>query len=281
MLYNPSPDVLQKNIDAIVGQVELLWISDNTPGGFDGIKTIIAAYPDKVKYTLMDGNVGIAKAQNAGIQFALENQYDFVYFLDQDSISPEGIVDGLLKQYQDLEKDGYKVGGVGPQPFNRDTGKAYLASIKKGHPIKDGVKEVSELINSASLMAVRLFQDAGLMDESLFIDGVDHELCWRAGYKAQYRFFMVTSLFLNHKLGEGDQHFMGLTVKIPTPFRTYFQFRNYFWLLRRGYVPTYWKVSNGIKYFGKYFYYPLFCRPRVNYLRNINRGIFDGIFHNK
>lgn len=279
VLYDPSPEILQKNIDAIVGQVDLLWISDNTPGGFDGIKTITAAYLDKVKYNLMDGNVGIAKAQNAGIQFALENQYDFVYFLDQDSISPESIVDNLLVKFQELVDDGIKVGGVGPQPFNRETGKEYRASVKKGHYIKEGIKEVTELINSASLIKVDLFRSTGMMDESLFIDGVDHELCWRAHHLEKYRFFMITSLLLSHKLGEGDQHFMGITVKIPTPFRTYYQFRNYFYLIRRNYVPIYWKVSNGIKYLGKYFYYPLFCKQKGRYFTSINRGIVDGIFY--
>ena len=169
------------------------------------------------------------------------------------------------------------MGGVGPQPFNRDTGKAYLASIKQGHYIKEGVKEVSELINSASLIRVKLFKDAGLMDESLFIDGVDHELCWRASRLADYHFFMVTSILFSHKLGEGDKNFLGITVKISTPFRIYYQFRNYFYLLRRNYVPIYWKVSNGIKYFFKYFYYSLCTNQKWIYFKNINKGIFDGV----
>lgn len=277
VLYNPQPDVLRDNIKAIIGQVDYLWISDNTPGGYSGIHEMIDSYPDRVKYSLMEGNVGIAKAQNAGIQYAMENGYDYVYFLDQDSISPDGIITELLTEFTKLQIEGYKVGGIGPQPYNRETGKAYLASIKKGHPIREGVKEVTELINSASLMSVSLFKDAGMMDESLFIDGVDHELCWRASYLAKYRFFMISSVLLSHKLGEGDQHFFGVTVKIPTPFRTYYQFRNYFYLVRRNYVPIYWKLSNGLKYFGKFFYYPIFCRPKLQYLKFINKGIKDGI----
>ncbi len=279
VLYNPSFDILLEAIESITQQVDLLWISDNTPDGYDGIDSIISTYSDRVKYALMDGNVGIAKAQNEGIRYAINNNFDFVYFLDQDSISPERIVDNLLLKFQELEKEGFKVGGVGPQPFNRETGKEYRASVKKGHYIKEGIKEVTELINSASLIRVDLFRSIGMMDESLFIDGVDHELCWRAHHLEKYRFFMITSLLLSHKLGEGDQHFMGITVKIPTPFRTYYQFRNYFYLIRRNYVPIYWKVSNGIKYLGKYFYYPLFCKQKGRYFTNINRGIIDGIFH--
>ena len=281
VLYNPSHDILRRNIDAIIRQVDLLWISDNTPGGYKRIHEIIDLYSDKVKYALMNGNVGIAKAQNAGIQYAIDNHFDFVYFLDQDSISPNGIVVTLLELFRNLMNEKIKVGGVGPQPFNRETGKAYLASFKKGHYIKENVKEVTELISSASLISTDVFRDTGMMDESLFIDGVDHELCWRAHFIGEYRFFMITSVLLSHKLGEGDQHFMGITVKIPTPFRTYYQFRNYFFLIRRQYVPTYWKLSNGLKYFGKYFYYPIFCKQRMAYFKNINKGIIHGCIERK
>lgn len=277
VLYKPSAALLEKAIKSIVNQVDLVWISDNTPGGFKGIDTIAGFFKSKLKYSLMDGNMGIAKAQNAGIRYALDNDFDFIYFLDQDSLSPSGIVNGLLRQFKDLESMGIKVGGVGAQPFNRDTGKIYEANVKKGKQVKDGVVEVTELINSSSLFTKELFISAGMMDESLFIDGVDHELCWRANHKALYRFFKVTSLLLNHKQGEGDRRILGLTIRITTPFRIYYQYRNYFWLIRRDYVPTYWKVSNGIKYFCKYFYYSLFCKPRIDYFKRMNKGIFDGI----
>ena len=76
VLYNPKFDVLDCNIRAIIDQVDLLWISDNTPGGFASVNAIIEKYSSKVKYALMDGNVGIAKAQNIGIQFAINNNFD-------------------------------------------------------------------------------------------------------------------------------------------------------------------------------------------------------------
>lgn len=228
VLYKPSTELLEKAIKSIVNQVDLVWISDNTPGGFKGMDTIAGVFKSKLKYALMDGNVGIAKAQNAGIQYALDNDFDFIYFLDQDSISPSGIVNGLLQQFMDLENRGIKVGGVGAQPFNRDTGKKYEANVKKGKRVKDGVVEVSELINSSSLFTNELFKSAGMMDESLFIDGVDHELCWRANNKARYRFFKISSLLLNHKQGVGDKEILGITIRITTPFRIYYQYRNYF-----------------------------------------------------
>lgn len=115
------------------------------------------------------------------------------------------------------------------------------------------------------------------MDGSLFIDGVDHEWCCRCNKIMKGRFFIAENEHLSHQLGEGDRCFLWKKVAIPTPFRTYYQFRNYFILICRGYVPLYWKISNGIKYIIKAFYYPIFISPRKEYLKNIYGGIRDGI----
>jgi rhamnosyltransferase len=120
-----------------------------------------------------------------------------------------------------------------------------------------------------------------MLDDSLFIDGVDHEWCWRASFKLQLRFFIIESVILSHMLGEGDRHFLIRKVAIPTPFRTYFQFRNYFKLVKRNYVPIYWKFSNGFKYIIKYFYFSLMVKPRMEYFKMINKGIIDGLRNNK
>lgn len=267
VLYKPNTDILKKAVNSIIQQVDTLYMSDNTPGGYVLPDYVNGSDTLKIVFKSMNGNVGIAKAQNAGIQYAIDNGYEYIYFLDQDSISEPNTVSNLLARFKKLKEMNIKVGAVGPQPYNRQTGKDYKPNVKKGHVVTDGVVELSELINSASLFCVDLFRDAGLMDEGLFIDGVDHEVCWRAWARSQYRFFMVNDLHLSHQLGEGDQKFLGISVKIPTPFRTYYQFRNYFILSRRSYVPVYWKLSNGIKFFCKYFYFPLACKNGKEYFK--------------
>lgn len=199
------------------------------------------------------------------------------FFLDQDSISPANIINELLLQYDYLCSNFMTVGAIGPRAFNRCENKEYRGNVKKGKKINNEITEVSELISSASLIAISNFEKVGLMDETLFIDGVDHEWCWRANLRMGGRFFIVETIKLSHHLGEGDRHFLWKKVPIPTCFRTYYQYRNYFILLRRNYVPIYWKVSNGIKYMVKLFYYPLCVPPRLLYIKNIWKGIRDGI----
>ncbi len=273
VLYNPDLDILDKNIESIINQIDALWIVDNTPN-----QNIYSRFNNfsNVIYIPLGHNMGIAGAQNVAIKEIINNGYDFIYFLDQDSISPKDIVSRLKQKFYCLLKEDILVGGIGPRPFNREQGQKYLGSIKRGIPVGNGLSEVSELINSGSMIPISVFSSSGLMDETLFIDGVDHEFCWRARVKGKYRFFIDEETLLSHKLGEGDKKLGGKRIAIPTPFRTYYQFRNYFILSKRSYVPLYWKFSNGFKYLIKIVYYPLFVSPRKAYVKNIFRGIRDG-----
>lgn len=275
VLYNSNMDLLSKVISSILPQVDLLWISDNSIKPLH-LPLIVEESPCII-YRKMPGNIGIAAAQNCGVKYAIENDFKYLFFLDQDSISPANIINELLLKYYYLSSSSITVGAVGPRAFNRCENKEYRGSLKKGKKINDEITEVSELISSASLIAVSNFEKVGLMDEKLFIDGVDHEWCWRAKLKMGGRFFIVETMKLSHHLGEGDRYFLWKKVPIPTSFRTYYQYRNYFILLRRSYVPFYWKVTNGIKYMIKLFYYPLCISPRFLYLKNMWKGIRDGI----
>ena len=277
VLYNPDHNITNQVISSIIPQIDTLFISDNsTIPVFDKLPKV-----DKIIYKKMSGNIGIAAAQNVGIEYGINNGYKYLFFLDQDSICPSNIITTLISEYTKLKSKGYKIGAIGPRAINRSTGKQYKGLIKAGNPINDNITQVTELISSASFIELQTFVDVGYMDTSLFIDGVDHEWCWRASYIGRYSFYISEKVLLSHQLGEGDRYFLWRKVAIPTPFRTYYQYRNYFILFRRPYVPKYWKLVNGIKYLIKVFYFPLFVSPRIKYLKNISKGITDGILYNK
>ncbi len=276
VLYNPNLLLLREVLNAVQNQVGIVYIADNSSSG---IESDIFLDKNNIVYEKMKKNVGIAAAQNFGIKFLIQQKYTHVIFLDQDSIMDRELINQLVLDLDYLQSKSIYVGAIGPRPVNRESNKKYIGSIKRGKPVTANITEVTEIISSASLICLDNFIEIGLLDESLFIDGVDHEWCWRAKKIKKLRFFISEKTFLSHKLGEGDQFFLIRKVKTPTPFRTYFQFRNYFILLRRNYVPIYWKVSNGFKYSIKLFYYPVFIKPRKEYLKNILYGIKDGIFN--
>lgn len=276
VLYNPKLNILERSIKNIVEQVDVLVIVDNSPN-----KTCINLITNssKVVYIFNNKNLGIAEAQNIGINELNKKSIDYIYFSDQDSIPPSNIIQILIQDYKNLIKQNILVGAIGPTIINRQTNKAYKGRIKRGVPISSSINEVSEIISSGSLISTETLQKIGYMDSKLFIDGVDHEWCWRAHYMNGYRFFITKNTELNHQLGEGDRSFMGIRIAIATPFRAYYQYRNYFILAKRKYVPTYWKVSNGLKYIIRLIYYPLFVKPRIKYLKNSLRGIKDGLLN--
>ena len=273
VLYNPNWEVTHKVLESIYKQVDRIFMVDNSPNA----QEVDFSVYGNVVYHFIGGNKGIATAQNIGIKYFEQNDYDFVIFFDQDSIPSINLVEHLYTKYKFLSDKGIKIGGIGPRPYNRTEGKEYRGMIKKGKKLYPYITEVTDIISSASFIPINNFSIVGYMEERLFIDAVDHEWCWRAIKKAKLRFFIIEDILLSHQLGEGDRFFLFRKVAIPTPFRTYYQFRNYFLLVRRGYVPLYWKVKNAIKYFVKYFYFSIFVPPKKQYFLQINRGIIDGL----
>lgn len=275
ILYNPDLILLREVLDSIIDQVDSTFIAENSISQID--QNLLYGYKHII-YKKMQGNIGIASAQNNGIKYFIEHSFTHVIFLDQDSIVDKELVPQLIKDFEFLNLNLIQVGAIGPRPINRENNKEYRGGVMKGKPVTDYITEVTEIISSASLVPLKYFEEIGLFEESLFIDGVDHEWCWRAKKIKNLRFFISEKAHLSHKLGEGDRFFLIRKVAIPTPFRTYYQFRNYFLLARRNYVPIYWKVTNGFKYLVKLFYFPIFIKPRKEYFKNIIAGIKDGIF---
>ena len=273
VLYNQDNNLISIILDKILKQVDEVYISDNSfinqASKFNG--------NINVYYNFLGGNVGIAKAQNEGVKYFIQKKYDYLIFLDQDSIPPINLVKELTIELLKLSENGINIGAIGPRPFNIRENKAYKGSVKAGKKIRPNLTKVTELISSASLIPIRNFLEVGLLDSDLFIDGVDHEWCWRASHKLKCQFFILESVKLDHMLGEGDRTFLFKKIAIPSPFRVFYQYRNYFILLKRGYVPFYWKVSNGLKYFIKYFYYSMILESKKEYFKQMNKGICAGL----
>lgn len=281
VLYAPDLDVTDKAIEAILPQVDLLCIVDNTPGA-----DLSARFTDnRIHYIAMSGNSGIAAAQNRGTRWLLDRGVDFLVYTDQDSETRPDTIARLMHGYTILTDGGVKVGLTGTLPVNRETGEPYRLSARRIDtpddlhriPGAEGILEYYSAISSISLIPRQAMLDNGGFDESLFIDGVDHEWCWRAWHTHAYRTFIVRDAVIDHCLGQGDRHLAARQVHIASADRVYYQFRNYLWLKRLEYTPAYWIKKNGMKYAVKFFYFPIMVSPRGKYLKNILRGIRDGL----
>ena len=264
-----------KNLESLACQVDALCVIDNSKESHK--KELITL--DNLVYFPQYDNLGIAKAQNIGIKYALDKRYDFILFSDPDSYVPKESIDSLVSVYSKLNNRGYTIGAIGSSAINQMTGQPY--GIRKWTFIEekdeDRVIEVTHTMNSISLIPTNLFKKVGLMDESLFIDGVDYEWCWRAKSLSGARFFVSKDVPIEHNLGRETRIFCGHSVYIAAPKRLYFEFRNYLWLVRRDYVPMKWKRYNAWKYLLKIPYYSIFVSPRWDNFKFIIKGIQDGI----
>ena len=283
VLYNANKERVFQIVQGIVGQVDGICFVDNSRESMlNEIESIFSYESDNfcLNYLPLNDNKGIAYAQNRGVDFFISHNFDYVLFCDQDSDLPKGTVNKLLNAHIALQNEIINVGVVGTMPFNKVTKMAYplKSMIINSNLNINGIKltETYSLISSASLIKVSCFGDVGYFNEKLFIDGVDHEWCWRAWHLRGLRSFVVDDAIIYHYFGEGDRNIGTKKVSIASSKRLFYQYRNYLWLCRMPYTPRYWKKKNGIKYAVKLFYYPLFISPRMKNLNNILKGIIAG-----
>ena len=94
--YNPDIDLLRKNVESILPQVEQIVVFDNGSINIEDIKRMLVSYQGSICIG-SSKNQGIAYALNRLCEWGVNNQYNWILTLDQDSISPQGLVDNLSK----------------------------------------------------------------------------------------------------------------------------------------------------------------------------------------
>ena len=168
----------------------------------------------------------------------------------------------------------FNISTIGPRVFDKEKGREYKSRTHRRKEIGTFLLQ-RQIISSGSLISVAVINEVGLMDESLFIDYVDHEWCWRAVAKG-YKCGMLKNLYLEHKIGY-SLNIASYSINVSAPTRYYYQYRNYFYLLGRKYVPIRWKFFHGIKLGLIFIFIPFFLSERKTVWRNIFTGIKEGI----
>lgn len=273
--YNPDLKELESNLLLIINQVEKIFVVDNSelPLNINEITKIST----KIEWISIGENKGIGAAQNIGISSALNQNFDAVLILDQDSTPPPNMVEGLVSGIIDLKEQGNNPACIGPEVFNKNSKEAYTPLLNKGVSFDSVYIEKDSMISSGTLIPTDALREIGLMDEELFIDLVDFEWCWRA-QKMGYGCYVTKNVRMGHMVGQKNITLMGVyTLLVPSPIRHYYQFRNSLLLMKRNYVPTYWKFRTVIERIIDLIAYPFFISPRSVRLRYIMKGLKDGV----
>lgn len=269
VVYNPDKEELLAHIRRLKEQTNFIVICNNSDYNVEFNKSFIKVFN-------FAENLGIAKAQNVGMEWAFSNGADFVLQVDQDSIPNHDMVEKLLKAYDELTLKGYNIGLIGPQDFDKVTKELNRARLEKGKKIENtNCVIVKHTLSSGSLIPKETYDKIGGMCEKLFIDAVDFEYCWRINSEG-YKIIKVNDALLGHRLGVGKKKILKfIYVSIPSPIRHYYQFRNILLLLNKSYAPLYWKLSNISKLFFKLFVYPIVFDDGKLRLKYMKLGIKD------
>lgn len=246
-------------------------IVDNTP--YSPESKLKQCFGYNVDYISLNENMGIAYAQNIGIRLAKIRGYEYVIFFDQDSFIDVKLLYDIYNGYLQIKNNDENIGVVGPRIIN-------VTSENARNICEDqdsGFSVVSTLISSGSFIPILNFDIVGLFDDTLFIDYVDHEWCWRCSSYG-LKCFKLNDVIMMHPVGKKTISMWGMNFIVSSSFRYYYQYRNYVKLLGRCYVPLKWKIKTTIKNLVGIIIYPMLSNEhRSEILRNIIRGIAHGL----
>ena len=269
ILYNPS----EEDISHSMKQAALWYgvIVDNSAEPFTDNTRI-----GNMLYICNRKNVGIAEAQNIGLRAIGLETVRFVVFLDQDTRFSSTYPEKICTEFETISKVEQRLAILGPTVINKTSGQEYASVIHHYDVDSLGFSQRRQVISSGSCVSAQALLDVGLMDASLFIDSVDYEWCWRATAR-KYVCGITTKMSISHQVGSRELNIGKYKVIISAPFRYYYQYRNFLWLLRRKYVPLQWKIATGVKFAARFIYFPLFVRGGRERWKYMCQGIKAGI----
>ena len=261
ILYNPDETVLS-NIYTYYSYVQKIYVYDNTE---KKVNTTDWSQFSKIEYYADGQNKGLAERLNGAAAKAMEDGYEWLLTMDQDSCFSQQAIDTYYDGFLKFEEK-KNTALFGPVFRHQDPG--WQAESKW--------QEIDLLITSGALLNLSLFSKIGSFDEDLFIDLVDFDYCIRAKL-AGYRIIQFSTVVMLHELGSMAKRSSIKTMflikkqkQLHPPLRCYYMFRNLLYLkakYRRLDLPALKKVEHGVKEIIKRsFYYGRKSMTLIQYL---------------
>ena len=214
--YNPDATFVE-NIRSYASRVGRVYVIDNSAQNNAALLSDV----ENAVYVPNGENRGIAVALNQGCERALADGFDWVMTMDQDSHWESKMLDEYLRlceEYADERTVSFASGTrseIKPNPavlqriwtvlrtnstLRCILGKKSLAELETSEKSVD-VEFVDKIITSGNILSLSAWQTVGKFLESLFIDEVDHEFCFRLREHG-YEIVKFPSIKMEHRLGE-------------------------------------------------------------------------------
>ena len=282
--YQPDITALLKLLGQLNKEVDFVVV-DNGSVDIEHIAESICVYNRCKNMIRLNDNVGLAKALNHGIGWAIENQCDYVFLFDQDSSLCDLFISRMITAYQDASEYSEKgIAAVGPRLINPQSMRQTPFKLfnrlvlRSDRPFANSAIHFTAdfLITSGTLIALTHFADIGGMKENYFIDNVDLEWCFRAKSK-DYDLIGTDAALLYHAIGERSLSPLvrsGIMAQ-HNPSRTYYSSRNRTHLYSVKYSPLGWKIRDVVRFGLKTLWLLITSPERKQYWKNIRSGIKD------
>ena len=261
VFYKPSEDNIN-NINAYKDIVDKVYVVDNTDDDIIRIKE-----DKKIEYIKLNENKGIAYALNCGAKKAIEDKYNWLLTMDQDSkITKDNVKDMIA--YLEEHKDDKKIGLISP-----------YQDIQMGEKIPDNESnDMIEMMTSGNIINLDAYQKIGGFKDWLFIDCVDTDYCMNL-HKNGYQVLRLNHIVMEHHLG--DRTFPKLFGKVydcsnHNAMRRYYQIRNnlYIYDMYKDLYPDYCKRLIRIQR-GQVKRVIIFEKDKIHKIKNMIKGYFD------
>lgn len=278
--YRCNHTQLMIQFEKLLEQVaEIVWI-DNGSG--EDLKSLLAHFPEsRIHPIWLERNLGIAAAQNMGIEFALTQCATHVLLMDHDSIPGQSMVSNLL-QALDCRPD---AAAVGPcyTDMRREGQRTPFFKVENGWRLQwlacsdpKAVWTVDHVIASGCLIPAAVLRQVGLMRSEFFIDWVDVEWCLRAR-KLGYKIFGVCAANLEHHLGDQVIKIFGREIPLHAPWRHYYQARNLVLTLCAKNVEKTSRLHHILQQLKRFVLFSTCVPGRIRYLKMWLLGLLHGL----
>jgi GT2 family glycosyltransferase len=192
---------------------EIIIVDNNSSDGSD--EKIAKEFPE-IDLIQSNENLGWAGGNNLGINFALDNDADYIFILNNDTILPP---DGnLFEKLANFMNDNSDFGVISPL-VRFTTGEIWfcegnISRIKgfehnlrgKDEKIKKEIVK-NDWISGASIFVRReVFESVGMLNENYFMRGSDVEFSLRVKNKG-YELATLTDSYIYHKVGQSSSDF--------------------------------------------------------------------------
>ncbi|MCI1647900.1 MAG: glycosyltransferase family 2 protein [Bacteroides sp.] len=209
-------------------------------GSTDGTLEYLESLQDII--AINQSNLGGAGGFFVGIKYAVENDYDYVWIMDDDVLPSKDSLEMLTSELFSLEEED-KIGFVCSKVVNLDGDPVNLPQINTkqkatGYPfwcekLEDGIVRVSSATFVSVLFPCSIVLKVGLPFKEFFIWGDDTEFTLRIS--KLYPCYLVGKSIVKHlRIGGGSLSFYQLKNRKRIKMFSYF-YRNRFYLYRKGY----------------------------------------------